>query len=251
MHHLTLLTGASRGMGQAIARQLCRPDALLLCIARHASAELASHAAAQGATLLQWEADLGAPDAVAGRLAAWLQAQDVSQLASATLVNNAGRVGRLGALAPRDGADIALTLRLNLEAPIHLTAAFLEATRDWTVPRKVLNISSGLGRRAMAGGSLYCASKAGLDHFSRCVALDEARNPHPARIVSLAPGVIDTDMQGELRAGNAGAFAEQERFIQLKQNGALTSPDEAAQRILAFLARPDFGDNVVADVREG
>lgn len=250
MQHLTILTGSSRGMGLAMAHQLCTPGALLLCIARHASAELQAHAAAQGTALTQWEADLGAPEAVATRLRSWLQAQDPAQLAGAALLNNAGRIGRLGELAPHDAADIAQTLRLNLEAPIHLTAAFLEATRSWTVPRKILNISSGLGRRAMAGGSLYCASKAGLDHFSRSVALDEARNAHPARIVSLAPGVIDTEMQGELRAGNNGAFAEQAAFVQLQRNGALVSPEDAARQVLAFLARPNFGDTVVADVRK-
>ena len=251
MQYLTILTGSSRGMGLAMARQLCTPGALLLCIARHMSADLAAHAAAHGAALTQWEADLSEPEAVAARLRAWLQGQDPAQFAGARLLNNAARIGRLGELAPHDADDIARTLRLNLEAPIHLTATFLEATRDWTVPRRILNISSGLGRRAMAGGSLYCASKAGMDHFSRCVALDEARHPHPARIVSLAPGVIDTDMQGELRAGNDGAFAEQAAFVQLQRNGALVSPEDAARQVLAFLVRPDFGDNVVADVRKG
>lgn len=251
MQHLTILTGSSRGMGLALAQQLCAPGALLLGIARQASAELAAHAAAQGAALTQWQADLAAPEAVAGRLRDWLQAQDVSQLASATLINNAGRVGRLGALAPHDAADVALTLRLNLEAPVHLTAAFLEATRGWSVPRKVLNISSGLGRNPMAGASLYCASKAGLDHFSRCVALDEARNPHPARIVSLAPGVVDTGMQEALREADAGVFAEQRRFVQLQHSGLLAAPEDAARCVLAYLARPDFGAEVVADVRGG
>lgn len=250
MQHLTILTGASRGMGLAIARQLCQPGAVLLCIARNASSDLAAHATACGTTLRQWECDLGAPDAVAVRLQGWLGSQDRAAVASATLINNAGRVGRLGELAPPDAADIALTLRLNLEAPIHLAAAFLEATRGWTMPRRILNISSGLGRRPLAGASLYCASKAGLDHFSRCVALDEAGKAHPVRIVSLAPGVIDTDMQVALREGNAGAFSEQARFVQLQRSGALSSPDDAARQVLAYLARPDFGADVVADVRE-
>ncbi len=55
-----------------------------------------------------------------------------------------------------------------------LTRAFLRATRDWGVPRKVLNISSGAGKKPLSGTAAYCAVKAGLDHFSRVVALDEA-----------------------------------------------------------------------------
>ena len=127
---------------------------------------------------------------------------------------------------------------------------FLDATRTWAMPRKILNISSGLGRRPMAGAALYCAAKAGLDHFSRCVALDEALHPQGARIVSLAPGVIDTDMQGDLRAGDPGNFPDRAGFVHMKDTGALTSPSDAARRVLDYLARADFGSQTVADVRD-
>ena len=118
------------------------------------------------------------------------------------------------------------------------------------MPRKVLNISSGLGRRAMASQAGYCAAKAGMDHFTRCVALDEAGRPNGAKVCSIAPGVIDTDMQVQLRGADAAAFPDQAGFIHLKAKGQLTSPAEAAARLLKYLARPDFGDNPVADVRD-
>jgi NAD(P)-dependent dehydrogenase (short-subunit alcohol dehydrogenase family) len=101
----------------------------------------------------------------------------------------------------------------------------------------------------MAAQAPYCAAKAGLDHFTRCSALDEAQRPHGARLVSLAPGVIDTDMQGQLRAGDPEAFPDLQRFVQLQRQGQLSSPDEAAARVLAFLNHPDFGQEPVADVR--
>ena len=74
-----------------------------------------------------------------------------------------------------------------------LSAAFLRASAEWTVPRRVLNISSGLGRRAMASQAGYCAAKAGMDHFTRCLALEQQALPNGARVCSLAPGVIDTE----------------------------------------------------------
>jgi hypothetical protein len=92
------------------------------------------------------------------------------------------------------------------------------------VPRKVVLVSSGLGRRAMAGSASYCAAKAGLDHLARAVALEEAARPNGARIVSLAPGVIDTDMQLQLRSADAAAFPERERFAGLHSGGQLDSP---------------------------
>jgi benzil reductase ((S)-benzoin forming) len=102
----------------------------------------------------------------------------------------------------------------------------------------------------MAGASMYCAAKAGMDHFSRCVALDEAARPNGARIVSLAPGTIDSDMQAELRASDPDRFPDRASFVQAKESGSLNSPALAAQLVLAYLARADFGMQPVADVRD-
>ncbi|NBX53816.1 MAG: SDR family NAD(P)-dependent oxidoreductase [Betaproteobacteria bacterium] len=251
MKHLTILTGASRGMGLALAQQLClRPQAVLLCISRQSSSPLESWASSKGANLTQWRADLARPIPVAHQLVAWLHEQDLAQLASATLINNAGVIGHLGPITPQNEQDLHATLAINLEAPMLLTAAFLSITRAWDLPKKIVNISSGLGRRAMAGSSMYCASKAGLDHYSRCVALEEADRPHGARIVSLAPGVIDTDMQSDLRAGDKDLFPDRDNFVHLKQTGALSTPEQAAARVLAYLDRADFGNQVVADARD-
>ena len=67
---------------------------------------------------------------------------------------------------------------------------------------------------------------------------------------SLAPGVIDTDMQVQLRGADAGQFPDIGNFIGLKEKGALASPQDAAAKVLGFLARADFGANPVADVRD-
>ena len=131
-----------------------------------------------------------------------------------------------------------------------LCSAFLSATRTWQVPRKVLNISSGLGRRAMASQSAYCAAKAGMDHFTRCMALDEALVPNGARVCSLAPGVIDTDMQAQLRGADAARFPDRAMFAGLQAQGQLSSPEETARRVLAYLQRADFGSNPIGDVRD-
>src|SRR5690606_18078047 len=105
-------------------------------------------------------------------------------------------------------------------------------------------------RRAMASQAAYCAAKAGMDHFTRCVALDEAIKPHGAKVCSLAPGVIDTDMQVQLRGTSPDAFPDQQNFAHLKEAGQLASTQEAAARVLAWLDRADFGSPAVADVRD-
>jgi NAD(P)-dependent dehydrogenase (short-subunit alcohol dehydrogenase family) len=102
----------------------------------------------------------------------------------------------------------------------------------------------------MASQAAYCAAKAGLDHFTRCLALDEAGQPNGAKVCSLAPGVIDTDMQNQLRGAGAADFPDQYNFQRLKDKGQLASPTNAAKHVLTWLCRPDFGLQPVADVRD-
>jgi NAD(P)-dependent dehydrogenase (short-subunit alcohol dehydrogenase family) len=246
---LVILTGASKGMGQAMARQLLQPNVRLLCISRNTDDSLTKAAEKHGTFLEQWSADLSDGAGVAARLSTWLSALDSSQLKNATLINNAGVIGPLAPTQDNDPLQLAYALRVGLEAPIQLCAAFLSATQHWTAQRKVLNISSGLGRRPMASSAAYCAAKAGMDHFTRCVALEEALRLQGAKVCSLAPGVIDTNMQTDLRSADPLAFPDQGNFAGLHAQGQLASPDDAAQRVLAYLERADFGSQAVADVR--
>jgi benzil reductase ((S)-benzoin forming) len=246
---LFVLTGGSRGMGAAMAVQLLQPGHVVISIARGEQASMAERAREHGAVCEQWAMDLSDARPVAEKLSVWLASQNLSRFGRVALINNAGMISRVGPVDEDTAENLATALRVGLEAPLLLSAAFLRGTRDWGVERRILNISSGLGRRAMAGSASYCAAKAGMDHLSRAMALDEAARPNGARIVSLAPGVIDTDMQTQLRDGDPSGFPEQQNFVNLKQSGQLTSPADAAARALAYLERDDFGSNVVADIR--
>jgi len=241
---LYIVTGSSRGLGAALAAELVRQGHAVLGIARHSTGMQPAGPAFTG-----WALDLADPVPAASRLGDWLATLDSTRFASANLVNNAGVLSRMGPIDETTSDDLSNALRVGLEAPVLLAAAFLRATRAWPVPRRVLNISSGLGRRAMAGSASYCAAKAGLDHFTRCTALDEAERSNGARIVSLAPGVIDTDMQAHLRDSDPQRFPDRDTFLQLKTDGQLVSAHDTATRVLAFLHRPDFGEKSIADIR--
>ncbi len=232
--HLYIVTGSSRGLGAALVRQLGQPGNTVLGIARRADPALPAE---------QWTLDLADPLPAAERLQTWLRAH--TGWHSATLINNAALLSAPGPLAATDLAQLSAALRVGLEAPTLLSRVFLAETTG--VPqRRILNISSGLGRRAMAGSASYCAVKAGLDHLSRALALEAP----DVGVASLAPGVIDTDMQLQLRGADPASFPEQARFQGLKDDGQLQTADATAAATVRFLMRADFGKTVVCDIRD-
>lgn len=239
---LFIVTGASRGLGRAIAEHLLQPGHVVIGISRRAPP------APPG--LEQWPCDLGDPLPVAARLQAWLEGLDGEQFAGAALINNAALLAEPRPLREADAAELSASVRVGLEAPLLLTAAFLRATRNWTADKRVLHISSGLGRRAMAAQGPYCAVKAALDHLARAQALEEALLANGAKVVALAPGIIDTDMQVQLRGADPSGFPDHDAFVQMKAAGRLDSPAAAAARVVTYLRRVDFGQQPVADVRD-
>jgi NAD(P)-dependent dehydrogenase (short-subunit alcohol dehydrogenase family) len=88
-----------------------------------------------------------------------------------------------------------------------------------------------------------------MDHFSRCIALEEAAVPNGAKVCSLAPGVIATDMPLQLRSADPAHFPDLPTFQALHAGGQLSSPPDAARRVLAYLNSPLFGQDAVGDVR--
>lgn len=250
MKTLTILTGSSSGLGLAMAHRLLSTDGRLLCIARRTRNELAERAAELDAPFTQWSMDLAQGAQVAERLEQWLVRHADEGFERATLINNAGAITRVAPVPELGDEDIVRALSVGLVAPMQLCVAFLRATRGWAAERRVLNISSGLARRPMASQSTYCAAKAGLDHFTRVLALEEAAQPRGARVCALSPGGIDSDMMTQLRDADPRHFPDHATFVEAKAHGRLMSPDAAARRTLEFLERPDFGHSPIADLRD-
>lgn len=233
--NLYVVTGTTQGLGAALATRL----------AASADTELVTLSRSR-ATIIADLADLAAVERAGVELGAHLAGKRYTK---AVLINNAGVIDPVGPLDQAEPADVARNLTVNLVAPMLLMRSFLRATA--AVPlRRIVNISSGAGRRPIFGWSAYCAAKAGLDMASRTVALECQSRGLAVEVTSLAPGVIDTAMQGTVRAASPEDFVDVERFRQMKALGTLRRADDVAAEILRLEAEGRLGKDPVQDLRE-
>lgn len=182
-----LVTGGNRGIGLAAVKALVEAGATVRFTARSAAGIAAA------------EAELK-PIVAKGHLADMIDRPAMSRVLEQgfdILVNNAGVIGPIGRMLDISPDDWARNIDTNLTAVFHATQTALRhmlAKGSGTI----INLSSGAAHRPLEGWSAYCCGKAGLAMLTRAV--HEEYGPHSIRVFGFAPGVVDTDMQGTIRA---------------------------------------------------
>jgi benzil reductase ((S)-benzoin forming) len=236
--HYYIITGASRGLGKALAESLLRqPGTSVLGVSRHATIQ---HERYQHQPL-----DLSDMLAVQSNLfKVFLPRPDA---ASITLINNAGVLGEVGYVGELPNEHFEFVFDVNVVAPAMLMNTFLSAYRSLpsSIPRTVLNISSGAAQRPTDGWGAYCASKAALDALSATAQKEQDVRGTGIRIRSLAPGVLDTAMQEHIRTADTQQFSTAARFAALHAEGHLAQPNQAAEQIVGWLQRPAYKEEKV------
>lgn len=241
--HLYIVTGATKGLGRALADALEHETNNEVITLSRAGKEI------QGRRR-NYFLDLAQPESIAALLQRALAACSQPRYDKVVLINNGGMLEPVCMLADCNTAALEANLKVNLLAPMILMQQFIANTRTLSDVRLVINISSGAGTRPKVGWSAYCVAKAGLNMASRVAALEAKRNEPGLIICSLDPGVIDTPMQEQIRAKTEGEFPEVERFRQMKLQGALRPPDDVAAQILKLERSDAFQNGVIHDIRE-
>jgi NAD(P)-dependent dehydrogenase (short-subunit alcohol dehydrogenase family) len=160
-------------------------------------------------------------------------------------INNAGILEPIGPLAEVKAEDLQALIHTNVLGSLYGSQSYARLARKQG-GGILLNISSGAARHAYRGWGGYCASKAAVDRFSECMALEEPQ----LRVHSVAPGVIETEMQECIRSQNEADFPDVERFRTMHAKGHLLSPEQAAQHLLRLAFDPaKQQDQVCVDVR--
>jgi benzil reductase ((S)-benzoin forming) len=167
---------------------------------------------------------------------------------SCMLINNAGIIGSVKRVSDLDAGALQEVMDINAIAPMILCQQFLK-----DIPTAgsvtILNISSGAASRAIPGWAAYCASKAALDRFSDTLFMEEQEKERNVIIYSLAPGVIDSEMQETIRSSEKKDFSSLQTFKDLKEKNELETPEAVARKIMELLSLP-FDGRVVRSLRE-
>ena len=129
--------------------------------------------------------------------------------------------------------DIVQTTQLNYLSPIILIKKFNRFKRNEKGTFYVINIGSGAAYQPIDGWSMYCSTKSALSMFTRVVKEESDIHNFNLNVVDLSPGIIDTDMQAEIRKASVDEFSEAKRFVEYHQNGELQSAIQTADLIIS------------------
>jgi len=222
-----MVTGASRGLGRAIAVALAEAGADLALLARSKAdlEETAAAASALGRRALVWPADVTVPANVDAAVDAALGALGAIDI----LVNNSG-IALVKPLVETSVDEWRAVLETNLTGAFNLCRAVGRAM----IARqrgKVINVASVLGVRGLPGYAAYSASKGGVIMLTKTLALEWAR--HHIQVNAIAPGWFLTPM-------NAHAFADdrlRERLLRDVPARRVGNPEELGP-LVVYLASP-------------
>lgn len=232
------ITGTSKGIGKAAA-ELLLEDEKNVVIGLSRSQKIYTH------NYRHVTLDLANTDAVKS-----FDFEHHDDAKKIVLINNAGTIIEIRRTGYLKDSTIESSMNVNLISPCILINKFIKTYSDFHGKKIILNVSSGAGKYPVDAWSAYCASKAGLDLFSSVVAEEQKITAGDFRIFSVAPGVVDTDMQSDLRKIDKKEFSRVDDFIGYKEKGQLYSTEYVASAFADIINGADKIDDVIFSVSD-
>ncbi|PFE04988.1 short-chain dehydrogenase [Bacillus cereus] len=245
-----IVTGTSQGLGEAIATQLLEENTQLICISRGQNEKLLEKAKQKGISFTFHAIDLQDVHHLETHFETIFSSIEEKSVSSIHLINNAGTLTPIKPIEKSESELLITNVHINLIAPMILTSSFMKHTKNWKVDKRVINISSGAGQKPYFGWGAYCTTKAGLNMFTQCIATEEAEKEYPVKTIAFAPGVVDTNMQQQIRQTEKEDFTNLDRFIALKEEGKLLSPEYVAKAVVHLLETQDFKQGGIIRIDE-
>jgi len=229
---LFIVTGGSKGLGEQICKTALDLGHSVVNLSR-------SKPNYKHSSLKHLSIDLSKSLNATKKLQSFLKRLNLADYKKIHLINNAGMIHPVGSLVKLTPADIHQHLETNLVSPVLLAQVVTEAASVHKKSLTIFNVGSGASFYPISGWSMYCTSKAGLKMFTEATALDN-KNYKNSRmsIYHFSPGVLDTQMQKQIRGFSKKDFPRVNEFKKLKTDEQLQTPERVAKKVVAFCLNP-------------
>lgn len=227
---MIIITGTSRGIGKALAEHFLKTGKLVLGISRTCSLSHPNYT--------HIHLDLVDEKAVKA-----FQFPNLAGESEVVFIHNAGTIGKIQRVSDQQELDLQEVFQINLFSGaelVHGLFQYLPLDKKLTV----IFISSGAGKRPIPSWAAYCASKAAVDLWLRTVQAEESEKGRSITCYSIAPGVVDTEMQQTIRRTPETDFSSLNRFVELHENEELRRPIDVAGKI-ATIIQSSSNDEIV------
>lgn len=235
MMNLYYVTGTSSGIGHAFVKELLKNERNLI-VGMGRSCNI-SHTHYKHIKI-----DLSKLNDINGIEFEEAAVHDVSKI---ILFNNSAQVKPVKYLGNLENQDIIQSFNLNLIAPILLMNNFIKKTKKLEIEKVVMNVSSGAAQTAVDGWSLYCSSKSGINMVSEVSNIESEKSGLNLKVFAVAPGVVDTKMQDEIRNSDQDDFSRLEEFKNYKENEVLRSPEWVAKKYIEIIENSHIQKEVI------
>jgi len=236
-----IITGASRGLGEAAAKRMLEEGISVISISRTENEALAKFSEENNYSFRH----------ITCNLALEKEVQEVfSDLAfdlfkkkpeKIYLINNAGVVEPIEQVGNLDQIPVLRNFQINLAAPILITNTFFKKSQNTETSILSVNITSGAGEHPIEGWSIYCSAKAGLNMFTQTAALEQESMETSNQIIAFSPWIMDTGMQETIRSAEPEAFKDLDRFKEYKEKGMLRKPETVGNALVDLI----LGENII------
>ncbi|WP_272149351.1 (S)-benzoin forming benzil reductase [Tenacibaculum aiptasiae] len=237
---IIIITGGSKGIGKALVEKYASKNYKVYTLSRSIN---------NLKNCIEISVDLSNNKTTQEAFSTLLEELNNINITSITLINNAGRLGVISSLENIAVDDISKSIQLNTTTPLILSSLFIKNLKNLNCKKQIINISSGAAMKPYEGWSVYCTSKAAIDMMTKAIAAEQNELENGVKCVAIYPGVVDTNMQTTIRSTDKKDFKNLQRFIDLKENNELYTPEYVAESIYSIDTLNKLKNGDIVDIR--